>query len=47
MADKRNLEGIIHTLHAEIDDALSQAKNNEEKAKRAMIDAARLSDELR
>merc|ERR1719322_746634 len=38
---------MIHTLHAEIDDALGQAKNSEEKAKRAMIDAARLSDELR
>ena len=47
MHDKRGVESMIHTLHAEIDDALSQAKNSEEKAKRAMIDAARLSDELR
>ena len=47
MADKRAVESAIHTLHAEIDDALTQAKNSEEKAKRAMIDAARLSDELR
>merc|ERR1712080_466533 len=31
----------------EIDDALGQAKNSEEKSKRAMVDAARLADELR
>merc|ERR1711972_106654 len=36
-----------HTPHAEIDDALAQAKGSEEKAKRAMVDAARLADELR
>jgi len=47
MHDKRSVESLIHTLHAEIDDCLGQAKNSEEKAKRAMIDAARLSDELR
>jgi len=47
MHDKRAVESLIHTLHAEIDDSLGQAKNSEEKAKRAMIDAARLSDELR
>ena len=35
-ADKRHLEGAIHTMHAEIDDMLSQAKNSEEKAKKAM-----------
>merc|ERR1719192_473882 len=46
-ADKRHLEGAIHTMHAEIDDMLSQAKNSEEKAKKAMADAARLADELR
>merc|ERR1712241_1488223 len=34
-------------LQAEIDDALAQAKNSEEKSKRAMVDAARLADELR
>merc|ERR1719244_1382349 len=38
---------MIHTLQAEIDDMLSQAKNSEEKSKRAMVDAARLADELR
>merc|ERR1711978_781649 len=41
-AEKRRLEGAIHTMHAEIDDMLSQAKSSEEKAKRAMVDAARL-----
>ena len=46
-ADKRRLEGAVHTMHAEIDDMLSQAKHSEEKAKKAMADAARLADELR
>merc|ERR1712228_46133 len=41
------LESAIHTMHAEIDDMLQQAKNSEEKAKKAMVDAARLADELR
>merc|ERR1711993_76153 len=31
----------------EIDDMIHQAKNSEEKAKKAMVDAARLADELR
>merc|ERR1712186_247777 len=34
-------------MHAEIDEMLAQAKGSEEKAKRAMVDAARLADELR
>merc|ERR1712227_444453 len=46
-SDKRRMESAVHTLHAEIDDALAQAKGSEEKAKRAMVDAARLADELR
>ena len=46
-ADKRRLEGSAHTFQAEIDDMLHQAKNSEEKAKKAMVDAARLADELR
>merc|ERR1712066_1007424 len=46
-SDKRRLESAIHTMHAEIDDCLHQAKNSEEKAKKAMVDAARLADELR
>merc|ERR1711878_210492 len=46
-AEKRGLEGSVHTLQAEIDDMLHSAKNSEEKAKKAMVDAARLADELR
>merc|ERR1712113_695439 len=46
-ADKRHLESAIHTMHAEIDDMLHQANNSEEKSKKAMVDAARLADELR
>jgi len=46
-AEKRHIEGLVHTMHAEIDDMLQQAKNSEEKAKKAMVDAARLADELR
>merc|ERR1719394_616957 len=47
MSEKRHLESACHTLHAEIDDLLHQAKNSEDKAKKAMVDAARLADELR
>merc|ERR1739846_2652 len=46
-AEKRHFESAIHTMHAEIDDMLHSAKNSEEKAKKAMVDAARLADELR
>merc|ERR1719304_82968 len=46
-SDKRSVESAVHTMHAEIDDMLQQAKNSEEKAKKAMVDAARLADELR
>merc|ERR1712170_191838 len=46
-AEKRGLEGSVHTMQAEIDDMLHQAKSSEEKAKKAMVDAARLADELR
>merc|ERR1712079_787945 len=38
--EKRGLESSIHTM-------LHQAKGSEEKAKKAMVDAARLADELR
>merc|ERR1712079_383549 len=31
----------VNTVHAEIDDMLHQAKGSEEKAKKAMVDAAR------
>merc|ERR1712241_527941 len=47
MTGKRQLESSIHTLQAEVDGMLVAAKNAEEKAKKAMVDAARLADELR
>merc|ERR1712200_1281 len=46
-AAKRKLEGELQTLHADLDEMLNEAKNSEEKAKKAMVDAARLADELR
>merc|ERR1711875_110406 len=47
MTAKRGLEGAIHTIQAEADAMLQAAKNAEEKSKKAMVDAARLADELR
>merc|ERR1712025_713630 len=47
MTGKRQLESSIHTLQAEVDGMLVSAKNAEDKAKKAMVDAARLADELR
>jgi len=47
MSAKRAMESGVHTMQAEIDAMLHAAKNGEEKAKRAMVDAARLADELR
>merc|ERR1712152_116027 len=47
MTSKRQLESSIHTLQAEVDGMLVAAKNGEDKAKKAMVDAARLADELR
>merc|ERR1712079_999690 len=46
MTAKRGLEGAIHTIQAEVDAMLGAAKNAEEKSKKAMVDAARLADEL-
>merc|ERR1711863_80582 len=46
-SEKRACESSVHSMHAEIDDMLQQSKNSEEKAKKAMVDAARLADELR
>ncbi|XP_055948536.1 myosin heavy chain, muscle-like isoform X5 [Argiope bruennichi] len=44
---KRKLEGEMQALHADLDEMLNEAKSSEEKAKKAMVDAARLADELR
>lgn len=44
---KRKLEGDINQMQADLDNLITNAKNSEEKAKKAMIDAGRLADELR
>merc|ERR1712055_129740 len=46
-AAKRKLENELSTINADLDEMSSEAKLSEEKAARAMIDAARLADELR
>ena len=46
-AEKRRIEGDVHTMHAEIDQTLIFAKNSEKKSEKAMVDAARLAEELR
>ena len=38
---KRKLEGEVQSLHTDLDDMLNEAKSSEEKAKKAMVDAAR------
>merc|ERR1712130_361991 len=44
---KTKLESEIQTLQADCDEMAGEASLSEEKAQRAMIDAARLADELR
>merc|ERR1712038_1284579 len=44
---KNKLESEIQTLQADCDEMAGEASLSEEKAQRAMIDAARLADELR
>jgi len=44
---KRKLENDYQTMSADLNDMVSEAKSSEEKAKKAMMDAARLADELR
>merc|ERR1712002_590259 len=46
-AAKRKLESEMQTLHADLDEMASEAKLCEDKAAKAMVDAARLADELR
>merc|ERR1719219_406607 len=46
-ASKRKLEAESNTLHADLDEMAAEARLSEEKAAHAMIDAARLADELR
>jgi len=44
---KRKLEAELQTLHGDLDEMVSEASLSEEKAKKAMVDAARLAEELR
>merc|ERR1719412_1145592 len=44
---KMKLDSELHTLNADLDEMASEASLYEEKAQKAMIDAARLADELR
>merc|ERR1711971_726670 len=44
---KRKLESEIQTLHGDLDEMVSEASLSEEKCKKAMVDAARLAEELR
>merc|ERR1712156_445091 len=44
---KRKLESEMQTLHGDLDEMSSEAHLSDEKAKKAMVDAARLADELR
>merc|ERR1712184_131685 len=46
-AAKRKMESEMSTLHADFDEMSSEAKLCEDKAAKAMVDAARLADELR
>merc|ERR1712025_916655 len=44
---KRKLESEMQTLNGELDEMASEAHLSEDKAKKSMVDAARLADELR
>merc|ERR1712165_265607 len=46
-AAKRKLESEMQTLHADLDEMSSEARLCDDKASKAMVDAARLADELR
>jgi len=46
-AAKRKLEGEMQAMHADFDEQCNELKAADENAKKAMGDAARLSDELR
>merc|ERR1711878_64582 len=44
---KRKLESEMQTLHGDLDEMANEASLSDDKAKKAMVDAARLADELR
>merc|ERR1712002_1031116 len=45
-SSKRKLDSEMQTMHADLEEMLNESRIAEEKAKKAMIDAARLADEL-
>merc|ERR1712036_9702 len=46
-AAKRKLDTELQTLHADLDEMTAEARLCEDKASKAMVDAARMADELR
>merc|ERR1712140_50999 len=44
---KRKLESEMQTLHSDLDEMANEAALSDDKAKKAMVNAARLADELR
>jgi len=44
---KRKLESEMQTLHGDLDEMANEAHLSEDKSKKAMVDAARIADELR
>jgi len=46
-SSKRKLDSEMQTMHADLEEMLQESRIAEDKAKKAMIDAARLADELR
>ena len=44
---KRKIESEMQTLHGDMDEMASEAHLSDDKSKKAMVDAARLADELR
>merc|ERR1739848_648002 len=44
---KRKIESELQTLHGDLDEMVNEAHISEEKSQKAMVDAARLADELR
>merc|ERR1711872_541273 len=46
-SSKRKLDSEMQTLHADLEETIGECKIADDRAKKAMIDAARLADELR
>merc|ERR1719277_2213661 len=44
---KRKLESEMQTLHGELDEMVAEARLSDEKAQKAMVDAARIAEDLR